>query len=199
MKTILCSVASVALALVPLSASANAVFRFSGRVVDAEGHPVAGAIVARYEYDGHNLSRPDTDWELKQQVTTPPDGSFDLLLPRTQAIFLATKVGLAPAWRQSWNARQDLTNQQLIATSPMALAGVVADEADKPVSDVQVYVSLAITETALPGGARTFNYLSANIARSLFNARSSSDGRFRIEGLPNAGVDLAVQANGKAL
>ena len=38
----------------------------------------------------------------------------------------------------------------------MNLAGVVIDESDKPVSDAQVYVSLAITETALPGGARTF-------------------------------------------
>src|SRR5262249_31919727 len=143
--------------------------------------------------------RPGADWELKQKVTTPPDGSFDLSLPRTTALFLVTKAGLAPVWRQFWNTRQDLTNQQLVATSPTALAGVVLDEADKPVSDADAYVSLAITETALPGGARTFNYLSGKIARSLFNARTSSEGRFRIEGLPDAGVDLAVQATGKAL
>ena len=37
MKTILCSVASIALALGPLSATTNAAFHFSGRVVDAEG------------------------------------------------------------------------------------------------------------------------------------------------------------------
>ena len=163
MKTILCSVASIALALGPLSATTNAAFHFSGRVVDAEGHPVAGATVARYEYAEAYLSRPGADWELKQQVTTPPDGRFDLALPRTQAVFLVTKAGLATAWRQSWNARQDLTNQQLVAISPKALAGVVVDEADKPVSDAQVYVSVAITETALPGGARTFNYLSGKI------------------------------------
>jgi hypothetical protein len=198
MKTILCSVASVALALGPLSATTNAAFHFSGRVVDAEGHPVAGAIVARYEYAEAYLSRPGADWELKQQVTTSPAGSFDLALPRTQAVFLVTKAGLAPAWRQSWNARQDLTNQQLVATSPKALAGVVVDEADKPVSDAQVYLSLAITETALPGGARTFNYLSGKMPRNLFNTRTASDGRFRIEGLPDAGVDLAVQASGVA-
>jgi len=199
MKTILCSVASIALALGPLSATTNAAFHFSGRVVDAEGHPVAGAMVARYEFAEAYLSRPGADWELKQQVTTPRDGSFDLALPRTQAVFLVTKAGLAPAWRQSWNARQDLTNQQLVATSPKGLAGVVVDEADKPVSDAQVYVSIAITETALPGGARTFNHLSGKIARNLFSARTGSDGRFRLEGLPDAGVDLAVQATGKAL
>ena len=199
MKTILCSVASIALALGPLSATTNAAFHFSGRVVDAEGHPVAGAMVAHYEYAEAYLSHPGADWELKQQVTTPPDGSFDLALPRTQALFLVTKAGLAPVWRQSWNARQDLTNQQLIATSTTAMAGVVVDEADKPVSDAQVYVSLAITETALAGGARTVNYLSGKIARNLFNARTGSDGRFRIEGLPDAGVDLAVRATGKAL
>src|SRR5436190_1199948 len=133
MKTILCSVASIALALGPLTATTYAAFHFSGRVVDVEGHPVAGAMVARYEF--------------------------------------------AEAWRQSWNARQDLTNQQLVATNPKALAGVVVDEADKPVSDAQVYVSMAITETALPGGARSFNHLlSGKIARNLFSARTGSGG-----------------------
>src|SRR5262249_45627691 len=96
MKTILCAVVGVAPALGPLSATTNAAFHFSGKVVDAEGHPLAGAIVARYEYGDDSLFRLGADWDLKQQVTTPADGSFDLSLPRMQAMIVVTKVGLAP-------------------------------------------------------------------------------------------------------
>src|SRR5262249_3658538 len=107
-----------AIALGAPSAPLSTPFYFSCNCGDAEGHPVAGAIIARYEYaEGYGF-RPGADWELKQKVTTPPDGSFDLSLPRTTALFLVTKAGLAPVWHQFWNTRQDLTNQQLVATSP---------------------------------------------------------------------------------
>jgi protocatechuate 3,4-dioxygenase beta subunit len=200
MRTIFFSLIIPILAANAMAASTNAPFHFGGRVIESDGRPVAGATVALYAYgEGYPL-HPAADLELRQQVTTEADGSFTLPLPRASALFVARKTGLAPAWRQSWNARRDLTDQQLVLSAPSALAGVVVDEADKPVADASVFVAVAITETELPGGARTFSYLTGKLARDLFNVRTAADGRFRIEGFPaEVGVDLAVQVAGKAL
>ena len=53
-------------------------FRCAGTVVDADGKPVAGAVVECYQYGsgGRPFSAPDM--EAKQRVTTGTDGAFAL-------------------------------------------------------------------------------------------------------------------------
>src|SRR5262245_13899531 len=196
MKTFLLSLPVFAFAIHALSAAPAAAFRFSGKVIDSADKPIAGAVVARYAY-WEDFFQPGADWELKEQVTTSTDGGFDLVLPRTQALFLVSKPGLTPAWRQLWNAQQSLTNQQIVLNTPVALAGVVVDEADKPVADAEVYVSMAISQSPMPGGGRNYNYLSGKIARTMFTSRTGSDGRFRIEGLPEMGLNLPCAPPGR--
>jgi Carboxypeptidase regulatory-like domain len=180
------------------AASATAPLRFSGQVVDAQDRPVAGVTVTRYEWrDGNH---PSQDFEAKEAVTTPADGSFTLGLPRTPALFVAEKPGFGAAWRQSRNVGHDVTRQEIVIRPPAGLAGTVVDEADKPVVDAQVYVVAAVTEMTQPGGGRRFGYLTGRLARNLFNARTDQDGRFRIEGFPaEIAVDLFARAKGKVL
>jgi len=174
-------------------------FRLTGKVADASGKPVAGAAVESYQYAGGGSFGPG-DMEPKQRVTTGTNGDFEFLLSRAATVLLARKPGLAPAWKQYWNPTKDLPEEHLVLTAPTTLAGVVVDEADKPVADAHVFVSLAFTEISLAGGGRTFSSLGGKLARECFTARTGADGRFRIEGFPtNATADLAVQVPGKAL
>ena len=115
---------------------------------------------------------------------------------------LARKPGLAPAWKQlgqPFNPAGE-TEERLVLTPPAALAGVVVDEADKPVANAEVSVAMAISEMSPQDGARTFNYITGKPAHDCFAARTDAAGRFRIENFPtNATAILAVQAPGKAL
>ncbi len=61
---------------------------------------------------------------------------------------LARKPGLAPAWKQlgqPFNPAGE-TEERLVLTPPAALAGVVVDEADKPVANAEVSVAMAVGE-----------------------------------------------------
>jgi protocatechuate 3,4-dioxygenase beta subunit len=181
------------------AATNNTPFHFSGTVVSSEGRPVSGATIVRYEQDQVAL-RPTPKYRQTLEVTTGADGKFDLALPRESTVFVAHGAGLAPAWRQSWNARKDLKDQQLVLKAPVNLAGMVVDEADKPVADAEVFVLTAVIETALPGGGNTFSYLQGALGRDLFHARTGADGRFQIDGFPvDVATDLAVAVKGKAM
>jgi hypothetical protein len=170
--------------------------QFTGTVVDAEGRPVVGAVVKIYQYGGALLfARDEAETE---KVTTITNGSFHLTFPENGVLLLVSKPGLAPAWKQL--NRNSAKEDRLILTPPTSLAGVVVDETDKPVTNAEVSVSVAVTESILEGGRRTFNMLGGNQARDRFNARADAAGRFRIEGFPtNATADLLVRAPGKAM
>ena len=169
----------------------------SGTVTDAAGSPVAGATVEYWRYEGR-LNR----LELKKQITTGADGSFGLEVSRATGFLLAQKPGLAPAWKQlnqPFNPVGD-TEEHLVLTTPTALAGVVVDEADKPVANAGVSAAMAVCEISREDGARSFNYLNGKPARDCFAARTDAAGRFRIENFPaNATAALMVEAPGKAL
>ena len=75
------------------SASAQTL-KCSGAVSDADGHPVAGATV---EYWGYAQNLFQTDAELKQQITTGPNGAFEFQVSRAAGVLLARKPGLAPS------------------------------------------------------------------------------------------------------
>ena len=92
------------------------------------------------------------------------------------------------------------TEERLVLTPPAPLAGVVVDEADKPVANAEVSVATAVGEISQEGGARSFNYFTGKPAHDCFAARTDAAGRFRIENFPtNATAVLAVQTPGKAL
>jgi len=172
-------------------------FPLAGKVVDAEGRPVAGAVVECYEY-GRGLPFPSAEMEMRQRTTTDTNGAFELRGVRARVVLLARKPGLAAAWHQL--IATPGAEQRLTLVSPAVLAGVVVDEKDQPVAGAQVSVAIAYSETTREGGGRAFNYLSDTPARECFTARTSADGRFRISDFPtNASAALTVLAPGKAL
>lgn len=174
-------------------------FRLTGKVVDADGRPVAGAIVVRSERRVSHLLG-DEGFAEKERVTTSVDGAFELALPSVNSQVLARKPGLVPAWSQYWNPTQDLTNEVLVMAAPTTLAGIVVDETEKPVAEAEVFVSMAYGERPTEDGSTTGGYLNGKPAQDCFSARTGADGKFRIEGFPkNASADLAVRKPGRVM
>jgi protocatechuate 3,4-dioxygenase beta subunit len=172
----------------------------SGTVTDAAGNPLAGATVEYWRYEGNLfLANP---LKLKNQITTGTNGAFAFQVSRAMGFLLAKKPGLAPAWKQlgqPFNPAGGM-EERLGLTPPAPLAGVVVDEADKPVANAEVFVATAIGEISREDGARSFNYFTGKPAHDCFAACTDAAGRFRIENFPtNATAVLAVQAPGKAL
>jgi protocatechuate 3,4-dioxygenase beta subunit len=168
----------------------------TGTVTDTAGNPVAGATVEYWRYEGR------LHLELKKQSTTGTNGAFEFPASRNMGFLLARKPGMAPAWEQLGQPFNpaDETEARLVLTSPAALAGVVVDEADKPVANAEVSVAMAVGEISREAGAQSFNYLTGKPAHDCFTARTDAAGRFRIENFPtNAASTLAVQSPGKAL
>ncbi len=76
--------------------SATNSFAFKGTVVDASGRPVDGATVESHSFDVFSrLGMEELD--SKERVTTASDGAFELKLPRSGVLVIASKPGLAPA------------------------------------------------------------------------------------------------------
>ena len=115
-------------------------------------------------------------------------------------MLLARKPGLAPAWAQYWNPTRDMTDERLVLTPATTLAGVVVDEADKPVADAEVWVSTPVSREAKGEGGTSYAYLGGKPGRECFSTRTAADGKFVIQGFPtNAAADLAVSKPGKVL
>ena len=174
----------------------------SGTVTDAAGNPLAGVTVEYWRYEGNPFLA--NHLELKKQITTRADGAFEFQVSRAMGFLLARKPGSAPAWKQlnqPFNpVRETEEKLKLVLTPPAALAGMVVDEADKPVANAEVSVAMAICEISREDGARSFNYFTGKPAHDCFVARTDAAGRFRIGNFPtNATAALAVQAPGKAL
>ena len=172
----------------------------SGTITDTAGSPLAGATVEYWRYEGRLFLTDHL--ELKKQITTGTNGTFEFQVPRAMGFLLAKKPGLAPAWKQlgqPFNSVRD-GEERLVLTPPAVLAGMVVDEADKPVANAEVSVATAFCEISREGGERSLNYFLGKPAHDCFAARTDAAGRFRIENFPtNATAALAVQAPGKAL
>jgi Carboxypeptidase regulatory-like domain len=180
--------------------NAAGTFRCAGIVVDADGKPVAGAVVECFPYAGGGRPFGAANMEAKQRVTTGTNGAFELPLSPGSTVLLARKEGLAPGWTQYWNPTKDLMVERIVCTPPTTLAGVVKDEADKPVGDAEVWISAAYSERQMENGATSYGYLSGKEGRECFSARTTTEGKFVIQGFPtNAAADLGVSKPGKVL
>jgi protocatechuate 3,4-dioxygenase beta subunit len=185
------------------AASANAdatPHKISGTITDGAGNPLAGATVEYWCYEANGL-RP-SEPKLEKQITTGTDGTFGIQVSRDSGFLLARKPGMAPGWRQlsqGFNRIRE-TGNNIVLTPPATLAGVVVDEADKPVANAEVSVMMAISDTSSENGARSFNYFSGKAARDCFSAHTDGTGHFRVENFPtNAGAILAIRSPGKVL
>jgi hypothetical protein len=177
--------------------NAGRTIRIAGATLDADGKPVAGAVVECYQPG--NVSTPigGYDMEVKQQVTTGTNGAFEFQVPPATTLLLGRKPGLALAWAQYWNIAKDMTDQRLSFTAPATLTGLVVDQADKPITDAEVWVYYACIVRDREEGGMAYAYLNGKAAHDAFSARTGADGKFVIQGFPtNASADLAVSKTG---
>lgn len=187
----------VALALNAHTQAADLV-KISGFVVDKQGHPVADAGVDYYGFPNQGIAVAIPDVQSKQHTTTDSAGAFSFSVPSAAATVVATKSGFAPAWR-TFQSAPDRSLDPLILSTPTVLAGVVLDENNRPIANAEVSVSMALDKGDTEG-FEDRNFLFGNAAGLLFSARTSEDGRFRIENFPPGGrASLTVNAPGRAL
>ena len=174
----------------------------SGTVTDTAGKPVAGATVEYWHYEGNPFLA--NRLELKKQITTGTNGTFEFQVSQAMGFLLAKKPGLAPVWKQLGQPFNPVQvpeeKMKLVLAPPAALAGVVVDEADKPVANAGVSVAMAVCESSSEDARQTLNYITGKPARDYFAARTDAAGHFRIEDFPtHATAVLAVQFPGKVL
>jgi protocatechuate 3,4-dioxygenase beta subunit len=178
-----------------LCAETNEVAKFSGTVVDPQGNPVAGAAVDCYQFPLRG-GMGSFDEEAKQHAVTDGQGAFEFSTFPGQGVVVVTKAGMAPAWRNVYSARPEA--QKIVLAASATLTGTVVDDAGQPVADAEVWVSAALNKDVNDLGQP--NFVFGKIARGLFSARTSADGKFRIENFPaDAQAGLAVKKTGMAM
>jgi len=174
----------------------------TGKVVDAQGRPIAEAKVTAYEMHFDGIAG---NFMLHQagEVTTAQDGAFTFTTDQKpeksllyQCYIVAAKQDLALGWT-IWKMREDLkSNIQL--GEPVKLEGVIVDEAGKPVASAEVRVNFYRTVEVVDGEEKN-EWLGGIAPLQELGTRTNSQGRFSFSNLPAAlGVDLLVMAAGKA-
>ncbi len=176
-------------------------FRIAGTAVNADGKPVAGAVIECYQQpDPTRWSFGGEDMEVRHRATTGTNGAFEFRVSRDTTLLFARKPGLAATWSLYLNVTKDTTDERLVLTPPTTLTGVVVDEADKPVADAEVWVSYAFIVREKEEGRTSYSYLSPKPGRDCFSTRTAADGKFVIQGFPtNAAADFGVAKPGKVL
>lgn len=119
--------------------------RITGRVLDPDGNPVSGATVAPARTGSGNSLTGDTRFS----VPTKADGTFDMLLPASNAALynLVAHDGKYGQWRKWANGvyppiqtkpGQELRDVTLTLTRPATVRGKVVDAQGKPVAGREV-------------------------------------------------------------
>lgn len=168
----------------------------TGRVTDEQSQPIAGAKVTLYE-QRYGDTRYSQDVTLAAEATTKPDGAFSFSASAEShdyrnGYIVAEKQGLAMGLA-NWEMRQD---QELDIKLGQAkeLAGVVADESDKPVSGAAV--SILLLQIGKEDQQRG---LSMNLAPKLLTVITGTEGKFAFTNLPaEATAEFLVKKQGRA-
>ena len=169
----------------------------TGKVVDDQSQAVKSAKVSLYKLI-LSMELLSFDVELVQTTTSKDDGTFTFETmaedshARNQAIILADKEGLALGWA-NWYLADDLDVQISLGPSNV-LAGRVADEAGRPVSDAEVSISvMLLTSCDEP------RYIAGKVSEPLFSRKTDAEGRFRFERIAaDAGAEFILKKPGFA-
>jgi protocatechuate 3,4-dioxygenase beta subunit len=170
----------------------------TGTVVDEKGQPVAGATVDCYRYQSRSgFGYWDREPKLEQTTVTDGQGAFAVSASADTTLVVVKKMGLATAWK-TWGVNIPDSSDPIVLTAPATLSGMVVDDDGHPVADAEVWVAAANIGDK-NDSATQFKELFGTPARTCFSAKTSADGRFRIENFPADGLaGLAVSKTGMA-
>ncbi|HCO94417.1 MAG TPA: hypothetical protein DIU00_10780 [Phycisphaerales bacterium] len=175
----------------------------TGKVLDDQGRPVAGAKITAYEmiFDGiagnFNLHKAG-------EVISTKDGAFVFTggqKPERSTFheckIVAVKSGMALG-STVWKMREDATSDIRLG-SPEKLEGVIVDDYGKPVAGADVRANLSLTVRTAEGEEKR-EWLPGIKPLDELGAKTDSKGRFFFGNLPaDAGVDLLIMAPDKAI
>jgi uncharacterized GH25 family protein len=166
---------------------------FTGKVDDAQGQPIAGAIVKFY--DGkYTQSMYTADIADAEEIKSDTNGEFSIIKKTNYPYghIVVEKEGLALDCAE-WNKRESLEFQFRLG-EPKELTGIVVDENGKPVSDAQVGILMLVI-----GSNEERHLLDSNASAKILNTRTDSTGKFSFMNLPaDAKVEFLVQKAGYA-
>ena len=174
---------------------------YQAKVVDANGQPLPGVVVERYE-DPEWLTGGGTDPRLAERATTDGQGVVKFTPTHRVAFTLvASKPGLSIAWAVLYpQLGFGPSSSELALTAPRPVSGVVQDAGGKPVADAEVWVSAAYRQGKRAAFAQNRSPLSGALGRQLLTTRTGADGKFRLDRVPeDTTLALAAAAPGLAL
>jgi uncharacterized GH25 family protein/peroxiredoxin len=168
----------------------------TGKVIDAEGQPVAGAKVGFHQIVNGDFAYT-YDIKLTVETTTKADGMFSLAvvgIPKYRyGVVIAQKQGLAMGWAE-WRMRGD-RQRDIKLGQPQPLTGVVVDEGGKPLAEAGVFIAASMISKK-DDEPQSLPY---PVARQLLTSRTDAAGRFTFVGLPaDATFELGAYRPGYA-
>ena len=174
---------------------------FKGRVVDAQGKPVAGATAKLYNEDS---DREIYSFSISDVIekTSNADGTFTFNKNTEGDEYLygyvvVEKEGLALDGTV-WNMDED-KEFEFKLSQPKELDGIVVDENGEPVAEAQVSILIFTAGEKQDFHGEPLRVLSVNVAPKILTTNTDAAGKFTFTNLPaDANVEFLVQKEGKA-
>ena len=167
---------------------------FTGRVIDAQGTPVAGAKATLYRSD-NDESTSSSKTELLAEKTTGADGTFTFAVAKgTESspvgYILVRKERLALSWAM-W-LLQDNQRMDITLGPGKELSGDVVDEKGQPIPEAEVSLTLAVI-----GEMKDNRYLASPVnlraSAAPLPVKTDDRGHFVFENMP-VGATFEFQA-----
>lgn len=161
----------------------------SGRVVDANGAGVPGALVAWSNTDetldesSFRVFSPFSDYGRMSEKTTDGQGRYRMTVPPGAGCVVAEKPGLRVGAKCHVDVRigQETSGIDIVLREGLRVTGRVVDGAGAPVPDAQVLATTPDTAHD-PSMRKAYRY----------RVKSGPDGRFVMNGLPPQPMALAA-------
>ncbi len=166
-----------------------------GKVVDESENPISDIVVKVYSRDRDSQTGKYSHRELVR-ARTKDDGAFSFTFnvekDYSRGYVVAIREGLAIGWG-NWNSRKDKHEFVIKLTTPSVLAGVVVDEAGKPIAGADVRTSLRI------GQSRDRRWIMGGVGFERLAAKTDAEGKFSFPDIPaEAKAAFIVSAPGRA-
>lgn len=172
--------------------------RCTGKVVDGQGQPLAGAQVELYRIILVDENTYSFEVEKTKEAISGNDGAFSFETVQeensqaNQSVILAQKDGFSIGWA-NW-IRRDNLETTITLGQPADLAGRVVDEADQPVAGAQVGIAFLLVNVN-----NEPRYMIQKVSRKLLTAVTDPEGGFVFKRLPaEATAEFAVEKTGRA-